>query len=990
MAESTINVNVNITGGAGTTGGGGKTTPPVNDVRTIFDLQKKLKQEVKNTASATGEWSEKTIKAKKELEEVNKKIAKLNALGRENKNTWGAALSSYQFKFNALGNIIANFTSAAVNMLKEFGKTFVTISKDFEFAMSGVKAITMATDSEFKSLKNDAIRLGGATIYTAREISGLQEELAKLGFTVTEIRAATDGVVALAAATGEDLSQSALIAGTIIRGFGLNAMDLTRVVDVMSQSFNDSALDLYKFAETMKYVAPIASKVGFSVEETTVLMEKLADQGVVASQAGTGLRNIMLRLSDSSSKLSKAMGGSVKTLPELILGLRKLKEQGIDATSALKLVDRYSVTAFLGLINASDKLWESYTKLNESFGVAKKMSEIRMDNFAGSIEKLSGAWDSFTLTVNKGNGILRVAVDVIRKLVEGVTKIFQSYEQAQMIASNERLLKFRETLDSEIQNIRKTNIDKITLLNNQLAQEKISREDFSKSVREIEKEQSLAINNLTSQRLKEQLDNEKKILNERELAYKAYKKRFDSAETDAIKNEILRDYAAAETRRNVQQNFVDDITKLINQNELEKASLMTDYSSDEVNLAEDTASKIAKLRIELMQDGLNKELAIVNAYYDNLKEEAIKYGLDYSALEDERRRKLFEKEQEYYENQRALVVLEANKRRLEQREWYIANFGFPPEDLPVDVKIEIQKLAEKTSEEIRKQTKLAESRFAKTTDIKTSRSEAPTIWERIGFTDLSLEQKQALEKGVNFLTSELQKIADREMEIADRRVENSERVVEQLQRDLEIEVALAEKGFANNVSLKQKELAEAKKAQDQALAKQAEAVKKQQQIESLLQFVNMTSAVSGILKQTFTKLDPVTATLVSLGATGVLFGLFNAFKSQAKDETKYAEGGEIVGAKHSQGGVPIEAEGGEYVVKASAYAKHADLVQAINNDNLGQVYSTLNKDLSVSLDDKKYEKMMGKYFGNSKRTYYNGYYVEQSGNRRRTIRYANL
>lgn len=1017
MADRTINININITGNTGTgggTGGGGGSTRTgigggfgntrqiVTDLsqieqssKNIFDLQSKLRKAFKDTASATGEVSAKNKEIKQRLEEVNTQVKKFNDLGKQSKNTWSDALGSYQFKFNALGNIISNVVSQATQMLFSLGASVVTISKDFEFAMSGVKAITMATDAEFKSLTLDAIRLGGATIFTANDVAKLQEELAKLGFTVTEIRAATDAVVALAAATGEDLGQSALVAGTIIRGFGLDASEMSRIVDVMAQSFNASALDLYKFAETMKYVAPIASKIGFSVEEVTTLMAKLADQGIVASQAGTGLRNIMLRLADANSKLSKAMGGPVNSLPELIIGLEKLKKGGIDATGALKLVDRYSVTAFTGLIQASGKLEGMYNTLIKNYGVSQKMADIRMDNFAGSVEKLSGEWQSFILTINKGNGILRVAVDIIRGMIGGITKLFQSYEMASLIASNEDLIAFRKTIDQKI------------IANNELyvALQKGLTEQYYANInagmKEIDAKKKL---NEQIKKIREQQKEEVRAITELELEDKIKMLEKELPELERIEKEksnitvidpgarrvAEKEKERATARLNAKKAEIDDIRKLMEQNDAERVQMVVDAAEMELGVTEDYTAEQKRLMKEMedakydsLRDGMAKELDEVERSHAKELENARKYGYStkniYQNIADEQQ-KIVEK---YYEE--VFGMNDKIRAQLDQDNAATTEAIFTA---LMGGKTWKERMAKKAEEErkafidlLKKVTKPEEEDpDNKPTKDKTT----PSVWNRL---KIDSEQEQALKKGFSFITDELQKIADKEVEIADRRVESSERVVNQLQQDLQTEIALAESGFASNVTLKRKELEEAKRQQAEALRIQAEAVKKQQQMQALLQATELISATAKIINS-YAGL-PIAGQILAIAEIAAMWGTFAFAQVKAKELTKYGEGGEVDGFKHSQGGTLIEAERGEFVVKSSAYDNHKDLVQAINNEDMANVYRALNQDLSVTLDDTNTARMLGKHFAGRKQTeYFNGYRIETIGNRRRTIRNA--
>jgi len=1002
MADNkTIRIEIINTGGTGgttpgsgstrSTGGGTTNRAVLTELsqieaasKNLIQLQANLKKALKEL-SVSGQPSEEARKIAARLKDVNAQVQKWNQLGKENTNTWGKALSSYQFKFNALGNIISNVVSTATRMLYQLGSSVVTISKDFEFAMSGVRAITMATDKEFNQLRNDAVRLGGQTIFTATEVSKLQEELAKLGFTVSEIRAATDGVVALAAATGEDLAQSALVAGTVIRGFGLNANELTRVVDVMTESFNRSALDLYKFQETMKYVAPIASKVGFSLEETTALMTKLADQGIVASQAGTGLRNIMLRLANANSTLSKAMGGTAKSLPELIIGLTGLKEAGIDATGALKLVDRYSVTAFLGLINASDKIWEMYKNLTLANDSAKIMSEIRMDNFAGSVEKLSGAWDSFVLTINKSNRALRGIVDAVRWALEGMTDLLAGAETKAGNAGQERFKNFKDSIDKEerlaLRRMVETQDKRLQEFNKVDNKTKEDHEAFARDMENIEKTYTQNIF-----KAREKLDKEIQDLNDNMFA--AY------ANDLGVIMEPNKFADKAKWKRYVEEKaFLDELLQLQTSYQQEKLLAEIEYNAEYLEEQEKLtaeqkrlAKELADTRIELMQDGMFKEIAEVNRHYDELKQKAIQFGLSYKFSEIKRLEELNKIYKSYARLYRDIEIeSKMQGLKIEPVEWS---------------KRYKEMERELTAEDKAKRALMAKfGRYGESPESAKLDPTNPDYYKKggggyqedslFGRMGLTSEQEQALRDGVNFITDQLEKVMDKEVEMADRRVEASERVVNQLQQDLQTEISLQEKGFANNVSLKQRQLEEAKRQQEKALLLQKKAVDDQRKMDLILQASSLITASANTFAQ-MSKLGPwgIAAAIIEIGA---MWGAFGIAQAKAKELTKYGEGGEIDGPKHSQGGTVIEAEGGEYMINAKAYGKNKELVQAINNEDMAQVYRALNQDLSVSLDDSNTARMLGRHFKDKKQiTEYPGYRIEQVGNRRRKIRYATI
>ena len=149
-------------------------------------------------------------------------------------------------------------------------KTF----KGFEFQMAKVRAITGASNTEFNKLNQSAQDLGRTTFFTAQHVAELQTNYGKLGFTTQEILDAQEATLDLATATGSDLARSATVAGSAVRGFGLDASETKRVVDVMAVAFTSSALDIEKWQTSMTKVAPIAKSAGFSIEDTAAIMAK--------------------------------------------------------------------------------------------------------------------------------------------------------------------------------------------------------------------------------------------------------------------------------------------------------------------------------------------------------------------------------------------------------------------------------------------------------------------------------------------------------------------------------------------------------------------------------------------------------------------------------------------------------------------------------------------------------------------------------------------
>ena len=305
--------------------------------------------------------------------------------GGKNTASWSKALGSFQFKFNALGNIASSVASTISRSLNRAMRDAIRIVKDFDQAMADVKAITGATGKQFEALSKSAQQLGRTTRFTATEVARLQKEYAKLGFTTEEILNAQAATLALASATNTELPRAAEVVGITIKQFGLGAEETQRVVDVMAKSFTTSALDMEKFAESMKMVGPIASKAGYTLEQTTARLAQLADAGIQGTMGGTALRQIFLEM----AKGGKDLGERLKALSMEELGLAEATQE----------VQKRAAAALLVLVDSVDTVDEYTESLNRAAGASQEMADIQLDTLAGSLDLVKSAWEGMVLAM---------------------------------------------------------------------------------------------------------------------------------------------------------------------------------------------------------------------------------------------------------------------------------------------------------------------------------------------------------------------------------------------------------------------------------------------------------------------------------------------------------------------------------------------------------------------------------------------------------------
>jgi len=303
-----------------------------------------------------------------------------------------------QYGFLTLG--IATAVQAFRNINKLVGQSIRTF-RDYEFQMAKVRATTGASNKDFAKLSKTAEDLGRSTFFTAQQVAELQTNFGKLGFSTKEILNAQDATLQLATATDTDLGRAAIVAGAAVRGFGLDAAETQRVVDVMAVAFTSSALDIEKFQTSMTKVAPIAKSAGFSIEDTTAIMAQLTDAGIEASIAGTSLRNILLKMQDPNSDLVKSFGKTIHSLDDLVPALKKFSDEGGDLAKIMEVVDLRQAAAFEQMITSKERTVELRNELRLASGAAQAMAEIVGDTLEGAFKRLNSAMQGLMINLSE-------------------------------------------------------------------------------------------------------------------------------------------------------------------------------------------------------------------------------------------------------------------------------------------------------------------------------------------------------------------------------------------------------------------------------------------------------------------------------------------------------------------------------------------------------------------------------------------------------------
>ena len=341
--------------------------------------------------------------------------ADASGLEKETKKAGSAVSRFADTTKRSLAGVAAAITGV-IAAFRGFSSAIKTMN-EFEAANSRLAAVLGTSVKNIKGLTDAALELGRRTQYTASEVTDLQTELAKLGFTESEIRAMQEPVLKFAAAVGTDLASAAARAGATMRGFGLTAEETGDMLTTMAVSTSKSALSFEYLDNTLGKLVPVTRAFGLDTKSTIALLGTLANAGIDASSAQTALRRIMQELANGSSDLNAKLGQQPKTMEEVLKGLKNLKDGGLGLSEAFDLVGDRAASTFLALVNGADDCRDLYDSLQDANGALDEMYDTMTNNVEGAIKSLQSAWEGFILKLRNSQGLLRdiiqMATDVV-------------------------------------------------------------------------------------------------------------------------------------------------------------------------------------------------------------------------------------------------------------------------------------------------------------------------------------------------------------------------------------------------------------------------------------------------------------------------------------------------------------------------------------------------------------------------------------------------
>ena len=300
----------------------------------------------------------------------------------------------------------------------------------FEQSMAKVQAVTQATDEQFSALSAEARRMGASTVFSASEAAEALAFLGMAGFSAEAAIGSLEDTLNLAVAAGMELGRTADIMSNVMTGFGLSTSEASRAADVLAQAASSSNTDVEQLGQAMKFLAPFASALGVSLEESAAAVGVLGNSGIQAGLAGRGLASVMgqmLNASDFTVNALEAVGLTASDINPEVVGLEQALRnlQNFDVGILAKMFGAENadiVMSLLNNLNGPNGLDGLTTKMQESEGRAKEMSDTMADTLPGAVENLKSAIKELILGTGDA-GLGDFFKRVVRSTTESVRNI---------------------------------------------------------------------------------------------------------------------------------------------------------------------------------------------------------------------------------------------------------------------------------------------------------------------------------------------------------------------------------------------------------------------------------------------------------------------------------------------------------------------------------------------------------------------------------------
>lgn len=373
------------------------------------------------------------------LKNLTKEMKNFGSVSAQQIAAAGKKMQDVGGKVEGVGKKLLPVTGAVVGL----GVAAVKTAADFDAAMSQVAAVSGASGEDLERLRKKAREMGEQTKFSASEAAEAMNYMAMAGWKTEDMLNGIEGIMSLAAASGENLGSVSDIVTDALTAFGLSAADAGHFSDVLAQASSNANTNVGMMGSTFQKVAPVAGALGYSVEDMSLAIGLMANASIKAEVAGTSLKTALANMAKPTDAQAAAMkqygisltnaDGTMKSFGEVVNNLRSSLgglSEAEQVAAASTIFGKESFAGMLAIVNASDA---DFNKLTDAVyncdGAAKNMADTMQDNLPGQLEILKSQLDELAISV--GEILMPVIRDIVTHLQNFMDKLNGMSEEQQ-------------------------------------------------------------------------------------------------------------------------------------------------------------------------------------------------------------------------------------------------------------------------------------------------------------------------------------------------------------------------------------------------------------------------------------------------------------------------------------------------------------------------------------------------------------------------------
>lgn len=284
-------------------------------------------------------------------------------------------------------------------LFQRMGQSVSQLSRpfiEFEQGLADMAAITGIEGDELKRLGKIARQTG---VESGLGATGAIEAFQLLASQIQVSDVGMDGLIklqketiTLSQASGISMASAATAMAGTINQFGLQADEANRVINVLAAGAKHGAALIPDLSMSLKVVGAAANAAGLDIEATTGALEILSKNNLKGAEAGTALRNILL-------KMQTAMGVDFNKT-SLAEALESLKPKYKDATYMSKLFGMENMAAAQFLVANAQGVADMTRKVTDT-QIATEQAQRETDTWNHRLKIQAARFDEWSMKLTE-------------------------------------------------------------------------------------------------------------------------------------------------------------------------------------------------------------------------------------------------------------------------------------------------------------------------------------------------------------------------------------------------------------------------------------------------------------------------------------------------------------------------------------------------------------------------------------------------------------